>query len=266
MKTRRLEKPDLMTQQNSIDWLPFRGRALMLALLGTGMLAQPFFGQDLNSRFLTRQVAASKSAEHRAETTTEDLHPFTHLSLIPANSDPATIKFDKVKATKVFTKAESTMDPGYCDNLQFNEPGGSMYCPEVDYASPARAYDVTYSFQGEPLASDEYGNRNFTFDVYFRPDELPSGLRKALAARKVDRAELASYFDVTTSRLPVRTVTIDEANSRFCDGYYFDGNWMRNDPNCKDTVRQKTVTVPSDYLTVDIEPQSSPTQGVTASR
>lgn len=256
MNTSRLEKPELTTPHAATHWSTLNGRALILAL-STVLFAQPFFAEDTNTGFV--------SGSNRAETTVEDLHPFTHFSLIPASSDPATIKFEKVKETKVSTKAESIMDPGYCGNLQFNEPGGSMYCPEIRYDSPAPAYEVTYSYNGEPLASDEYGNRNFTFEVYFRPDELPSGLRRALAARKVNRAELASYFEVTASRLPERKVAIDEANSQFCDGNYFDGNWMRNDPNCKDSVHYKTITAPSDYLTVDVEPLSSPAR-VTASR
>ncbi len=100
----------------------------------------------------------------------ETLHPFTHQASIPATAQPATIAFQKVKATKVFTTVSSTMDPDYCKDLQFRDPGGSLYCPQIQYQSPAPAYEVTYSYKDQPMASDEYGNGNFTFQVYFRPE------------------------------------------------------------------------------------------------
>jgi hypothetical protein len=70
------------------------------------------------------------------------------------------------------------------------------------------------------------------------------------------RSELATYFNVVTSRPPVRAAMIDEANSSFCDGNYMDGNWIQKDPNCKDKVSFKTVSKPSDYITVQVDPVS----------
>ena len=96
-----------------------------------------------------------------------------------------------MKATRVFTKEKIIVDPGYCKDLPFRDPGGSMYCPYTEDESPALAYEVIYSFKGEP--SDEYANRYFTFQVYFRPEELPATLRRALSAGKMKRAELATY-------------------------------------------------------------------------
>jgi hypothetical protein len=86
-----------------------------------------------------------------------------------------------------------------------------MYCPAKRGESPAPAYEVTYSFTGQPLASDEYGNgySTYQFQVYFRPEELTLALRRTLSAGKPNRAELASYFKVTTARLPVQARVID---------------------------------------------------------
>lgn len=241
-------------------------RPMIFALVGMGVVVQPFFAQTVSSGLMVSLVSPAGAAKHGPKTYVEDLHPFTHFASIPADSDPGTIKFEKVKATKVFTERKSTTDAGYCDELQFRDPGGSMYCPYVQQESPVPAYEVTYSYKGEPLASDEYGNRNFTLQVYFRPEELPSGLRKALAAGKVPRAELATYFQVSSSRRPVRTVVIDEANSSFCEGNYMDGNWIQNDSRCRDKINVKRVTVPSSYITVRVEPDSSRPREAVASR
>ncbi len=133
-----------------------------------------------------------------------------------------------------------------------------MYCPDRRDASPAPAYEVTYTFTGQPLASDEYGNRytTYQFHVYFRPGELTSALRRTLSAGKPNRAELASYFKVTTTRLPVQARVIDWANSSLCEGNYVDGMWMRHNQNCQDNIHFKTVTMPSEYITVRVEPIS----------
>ena len=225
----------------------FNRGSMILALIGIGIVAQPFFAENVPNG------SPAPFVSRRPETQIEDLHPFSHLASIPATSDQATIKFERLKATKVFTKVKSTMDPSYCKNLQFRDPGGSMYCPYTQEESPAPAYEVTYSFKGQPLASDEYGNRNFDFQVYFRPEELPPALRRAHFS-KMNRAELATYFHVATSRLPVRAAVIDEANSSFCDGNYMDGGWIRTDLTCQDKVTFKTATTPSDYITVQVDP------------
>jgi hypothetical protein len=231
------------------------GRPMILALIIVGIVALPFLAENVANGSL-RLSAATRSTKNGAITQIKDLHPFTHFASIPASSDPAKIKFEKVKATRVFTKEKSVLDPGYCKDLPFRDPGGSMYCPYTEDESPAPAYEVTYSFKGQPLASDEYGNRYFTFQVHFRPEEVPPGLRRALSIGKMKRSELATYFNVATSRPAVRAAVIDEANSSFCDGNYIDGNWIQKDPNCKDKVSFKTVTRPSDYITVQVDPVS----------
>jgi hypothetical protein len=212
-------------------------------------------------------LGAARSVKRGVAAQIEDLHPFTHVTSIPATTDPQTIKFERVKAAKVFTKVKSTMDPGYCENLQFRGTGGSMYCPHTQATSPAPAYEVTYSYTGQPLASDEYGNRYFTFQVYFRPEELAPAVRRALSVGKMNRADLATYFNVTTSRQPVRATVIDRANSSFCDLHIVDGSWTPNDPKCRDNVRFKTVTVLSDYITVQVNPVSPwPKQAAASAR
>jgi hypothetical protein len=169
-----------------------------------GITTQPFFAQNITQ-----------------DTQIEELHPFTHFVSIPAGSDPATIKFERLRATKVFTKVKSTRNPGYCKDLQFRDPGGSVYCPYNQSESPATAYEVTYSYHGQPLTSDEYGNRYFTFQVYFRPQELPPALQRAISG-KMKRDELATYFNVATARPLVLTAVSDQVKSSFCDGSYVD--------------------------------------------
>src|ERR1700739_379074 len=142
-----------------------------------GIMVRPFFGQTITFSL------PAPSVDHGSEIQLEDLHPFTHSVSIPATSDPATIKFEKVKVTKIFTKRKSTMNVGYCEELKFREPGGSMYCSHSQSESPASAYEVTYSYSGEPMAPDEYGRRYFTFQVYFRPEELPPALRSAISGK-----------------------------------------------------------------------------------
>jgi hypothetical protein len=241
-------------QQVTMNRSRLNRRSMVLGLIITGMVAPFFVGNDANSSLALS--AAVRSPKGGVETHTKDLHPFTHFASIPVSSDPAKIKFEKVKATRVFTQEKTIVDRGYCKDLPFRDPGGSMFCPYTEDTSPAPAYEVVYSFKGQPLASDEYGNRYFTFQVYFRPEELSPGLRRTLSIGKVRRSELATYFNVTTSRAPVRAAVIDEANSSFCDGNYVDGNWIQKDPNCKDKVSFKTVTRPSDYITVQVEPVS----------
>jgi hypothetical protein len=242
-----------------------------LLTLGFGLL----FGSASNAQdpiYATNvlpasSLAAARSVKRGVETQIEDLHPFTHFASIPATTDPPTIKFERVKATKVFTKAESKMYQGYCEELQFRDPGGSMYCPYTQDKSPVPAYEATYSFTGQPLASDEYGNRYCTFQVYFRPAEVAPAVRSALSASKMDRADLATYFKVTTSRLPVRATVIDQVNSSFCAVHIAHGNWIQNDRNCRNKVSFKIITRLPDYITVQVNPVSpGPNQAAASAR
>ena len=65
-------------------------------------------------------------------------------------------------------------------------------------------------------------------------------------------------FTLTTSRESETRRVIDEDNSTFCEGTYVDGAWAQTNPTCKDNVMFKTITAPSDYVTVrvDMVPQS----------
>jgi hypothetical protein len=133
--------------------------SMILALIIMGIGALPFLAGNVANNSLALS-AAVRSSKRGLETQIKELHPFTHFASIPASSDPSKIKFEKVKATRVFTKEKSVLDTGYCKDLPFRD-------------------EVMYSFKGQPLASDEYGNRYFTFQVYFRPEELPPGLTKS---------------------------------------------------------------------------------------
>ena len=133
-----------------------------------------------------------------------------------------------------------------------------MYCPYTEDQSPAAAYRVTYSYRGQPMASDEYGNTYYTFSVYFRPEELSPVVREALAKPKVSKADAAEYFDLTTDRTPIRQVVIDDAASTFCGGNFVKGGlWTHTDSKCQDKIVYNTITAPSDYITVKVDPSSS---------
>jgi hypothetical protein len=196
----------------------------------------------------------------------QNLHPFTHEARIPAQSDTATIRFVKIRKVQVPTRVSSTMDTAYCPELSHRDPGGSMYCPSTQTGAPTSAYEVTYSFSGPALASDESGNRNFNFQVYLRPDELALELRRALADNKASRADLAGFFTVNTQREQVRVMAIDNAQSHFCDGNFVDGAWKNDSASCRDQVSYKPVIVPSDYVTVRVDAASLSANATIAAR
>jgi hypothetical protein len=186
----------------------------------------------------------------------EPLQSFTHVARIPADFDTGSIRFQKAKIVQIPTTIEYTTNPEYCKDLAFRDPGGSMYCSYARTGTPATAYELTFSVVGRPLASDEYGNRNFTFELYFRPDELASDVRWAISNGKRSRSDVAGSFKVSTTREPVRTIVVDETESHFCAGNYLDGSWTTSDAKCMDQVHYKAVTVPSDYITVRIDPSA----------
>jgi hypothetical protein len=194
----------------------------------------------------------------------EGQYPYTHIANIPEDADPSSIKFEGVRRVEVRSRTQSATDAAYCKDLQFRDPGGSMYCPSTKNSSPTAAYQVTYSFRAEPMASDEYGDRHFTFSVYFRPEELSAILRERLAQHSIAKADAAAYFDLTTLDVPVRTVAIDEAKSAFCGGDFVNGTWTHTDASCQDKIDYKTNVAPSGYITVRIDPAT--VQGVIASR
>jgi hypothetical protein len=182
----------------------------------------------------------------------ETLQPFTHVALIPADSDTGSIRFQKAKMVQIPTTIAYTTNPQYCKDLAFRDPDGSN-CSTARTGTPVTAYELTFSYVGHPLASDEYGNHNFTFWVYVRPDELAPDVLKAISNGKRSRSDLAGSFKVSTSRESVRKIVVDEAESHFCHGNYL-GGWTPSDANCKDQVHYKALAAPSDDITVRIDP------------
>ena len=206
--------------------------------------------------------AVSASAKMRASVVTgdvveiTDLQPFTHVAYIPMGASLSSIKIESIKLVKVATKRRTTTDERQC-NQPWAELGGSMYCQNTIDESSVPAYRVTYSYRGQPMASDEYGNTYFTFSAYFRPDEISPRLREIVASGKIRRAALEEFYQITTSREPVQQTAIDSAKSALCDGNYVDGNWTRTNPRCEDMVVYTKITAQSPYLTVRVDPVSS---------
>jgi hypothetical protein len=184
---------------------------------------------------------------------TEELNPFTHVAYIPAGADLRTLRFEGARLVQRPVKVRRTVNPN-CGDHGFSEPGGSAPCAHTQTVSRTQAWEVTYSFDGPALSSDEYGNHHFTVQVYFRVDELPADAQQALSAKKQSRTEKAAYFATQTYRKPVKTVVIDEAKSSFCDGNFQDGAWKQTNPNCHDKVSYKTVNSESGYVTLTVDP------------
>lgn len=186
---------------------------------------------------------------------TTDLQPFTRTAYILAGADLSSIKFESVTAIQVATAGVSFADERYC-RAALQETGGSLYCPYVRDESPVPAYQVTYSFNGPPMASDEYSGTRFSFSVNMRPEDLSPSVREAISERKMSRTAASKFFALTTSRGSMERLAIDEANSAFCGGVYTDGAWTRTNASCQDKLTYKTVAVPSDYIAVKVEPAS----------
>jgi hypothetical protein len=194
-----------------------------------------------------------------------NLHPFTHVAAIPMGPSLSSVRIESIKLVKVATKRRTVTNDRYC-NLPWMEPGGSMACQRTADEAPMPAYRVTYSYRGQPLASDEYANTYFTFSVYFRPDEIGPRLREMVAFGKVKRADLEEFFQLGTSRESVQQTVIDPANSAFCDGNYVDGNWIRTNPKCGDRVVYHTVAAASPYISVRVDPTYSRIETAAAAR
>jgi hypothetical protein len=210
------------------------------ALLGVGMLAVPAVAGD----------AAARTSQ------TQDLRPFTHFARIPAGSDPATIRLEKIRSVKVPISVEYTTDAAYCRELAFRDPGGSMYCPEARTIGTVSAFEATYSYTGQRLASDEYPVGRSTFQVYFRPDEVAPDVRTVIETGRRKAQDLTEYFLVNTQAERVQRTVIDQSQSMLCEGNFVDGNWTRTDPACRDRIAYTTAAVLSGYLTVKVDPIS----------
>jgi hypothetical protein len=202
-------------------------------------------------------MAGSISTDQQSTTVrVQELHPFTHLASIPADSDLSSIKFESVKKVNVATRRRSVIDVRYCEETAKRDSGDSMRCPSEELEAPAPAYEVTYSYHGQPLASDEDGDRYFRFSVYLREDELSPAVRKMLSEKKPVRAAAKDYFSLNTSRETVAGAVIDEAASTFCEGNFVDGSWARTDRRCVDKINTKASIASSAYITVRIDSAS----------
>jgi hypothetical protein len=84
----------------------------------------------------------------------EKQHALTHFAFILEGSDLNSVRFEKVKTVKI-----------PCEDLAAREyRSASAECPQAD--TMTSAYEVTYSYSGQPMASDEYGNWDFTVTVW----------------------------------------------------------------------------------------------------
>jgi len=184
---------------------------------------------------------------------TEEVHPFTHVAYIPADTDPTSVRFSKIRLVKVASRISYTDDRAYCQQLAFRDPGGSIACPSSHTDAYVPAYEVTYSYVGQPLSTEDL-SRDFRFSVYFRLDELAPGVKRALPVGRKGRSEAATYFTVTTKRETTRQVAIDNQHSTFCDGTYRDGAWTHTDTRCQDLITYTIAEVPSGYITVRVDP------------
>ena len=202
--------------------------------------------QAIGSGIVFVAAVAWAGAAHQGAVQTKQLQPYTHVARILAGSDVSSIRFQSLKAVKVDGAVRT--DNRYCED-QFRDPGGSIYCPMTTYGSPEPAYRVTYSYTGQPMASDEYGSGNtrYTFSVMFRPEELSAAMR----------GNPAEHFAIHTSREMIPEKAVDEAKSKFCEGYYHDGLWTPRDRSCLTTLVYKTVMIPSPYITVTVVPSAA---------
>jgi hypothetical protein len=155
-------------------------------------------GSGESGRRETASEPALQANKNMAGENVAELNPFGHVAYLPSGAKLSSIRFESVRAVKAAPSRTSNLDSPYCESL--SEPGGSMHCPLTRYKHSVAAYRATYSYEGPPLTSDEYGATGFTFSIYFRPEEFVASMRLLLASRKVRRSEAAAIFSVTTSR------------------------------------------------------------------
>jgi hypothetical protein len=195
---------------------------------------------------------AGTTAEDMVEVAAGNTRPFTHVAWLPESADISSIKFEGIRTIKAATNLHETANSSYCRERSA-EPGGSLYCPAITHESEVEAIEVRYSFNDRPMASDENGSTYYTFSVYFRPDEISSGLRLALSSGKFARTSSSDYLKVRTSRDSIRGTEIDRVNSTPCPGNYRDGNWISTNPRCEDRVAYREVPGHSPYIKVEVE-------------
>ena len=178
----------------------------------------------------------------------EQINPFTHVASIPATVDPSTIRFEKLRMVELASKTKTTSDAQDCKERQFRDPDGSN-CQTTTVVERVKALAAMYSFDGPALSTGEATPGRDTFSVYFRPEEV--GVHGPV--QKLKRDEAASFFQMSTYRAMVEEKVIDKEHSHFCEGNYVDGSWVRKDPKCQDQVQYINQTVPSPYLTVQVD-------------
>jgi hypothetical protein len=183
-----------------------------------------------------------------ARPATAEINPFSHSVSIPATVDPATIRFEKLRAVELATKTETTTNTQDCKERQFRDPDGSG-CQSVKVIERARAVEADYSYVGPELAAGETVPGRDTFSVYFRPEEV--GVDGQVPKMKRDQA--ASLFQVNTFHPMVEQKVVDKQNSRYCEGNYVDGNWVQKDANCHDQVQYISRNMPSANWTVQVD-------------
>ena len=143
-------------------------------------------GESTTKRFANRLVRAGSALAFVASLanagqdliTVKDLNPFTHVVRIPAGADLSSIRFEQAKQVEVPTGLRSVENARYCEELAFRGPGASLYCPYVAFEDATPAYEITYSYHGPAIASDEFGGTHFT--AYFRPEDFRAATRKML--------------------------------------------------------------------------------------
>jgi hypothetical protein len=225
------------------------------------MFATLTLGAALCGVLLVSTLSAAESA-NKPSSTVAELNPFTHFAYIPEGADQSSIRFEKARRVVVPTRIRYSSDASACAELAFRDPGGATGCPNLHTEATAEAYEVTYSFRAQPLASDESGNTHFTFHVYFRPDELGPDVRQSLSAKKQNRADVAGYFAVSARQEQVQSVALDETKSHLCGGSFVDGNWSQYDRNCRDKAIYKTVAGLANVITVRVDPTGPRSAGV----
>jgi hypothetical protein len=176
----------------------------------------------------------------------DEINPFTHVVSIPATVDPSTIRFEKLSMVELASKTKTTADTQDCKDRQFRDPDGSN-CQAV--VERVKALAATYSYSGPALSSGEATPGRDTFSVYFRPEEVSVDG----SVQKLKRDQAASYFVMSSYRAMVDQKIIDKEHSHFCEGNYADGSWVRKDPKCQDQLQYTNQTVPSPYLTVQVD-------------
>lgn len=177
----------------------------------------------------------------------DQLNPYSHVATIPAIVDPSTIRFEKMQLVDVASKTKTTTDADKCKDQQFRDPGGSLFCQTTTVVERVKAIEAVYSFAGPVVASGETSPGRDNFSVYFRPEEVGAD------GTGLKRNQAESFFQVTTSRAMVEQKVVDKQHSKYCDGNYVDGNWVKKDSNCQDQVEFMNQIVPSPYMTVQID-------------